>query len=117
MTSNRTASSNVPSVEVSSKKTVTPDSEARDTPTPDTCYYCPTPAVGYTSPALCEKHLDLVVIIEFMVSRNQPVTVAIVQERLAIARQSGAHLALTADDVPAFMTTTYPQQYQMLTDP
>lgn len=65
------------------------------------CTFCSQPviAAGYTDPPMCERHLDLAVIIGFMIDRGQPVTVESVTAMLRQARANGGELVIDAADV------------------
>jgi len=36
------------------------------------CLYCERAAVAYTVPALCEVHLDLAILVEYLVEQKGP---------------------------------------------
>lgn len=72
------------------------------------CKYCPSPTVPYNEPPLCEKHLDLVVIVEFMLDNKQEVTAKTVQAQLRQCIANNGALEITEDDVPNLLAQVLP---------
>lgn len=70
-----------------------------------TCKFCDEPAVDGTWPPLCLKHLDLVVITEYLDSKKQPVTIEAVQEMILICRARNGLLYINVEEVEPLMTT------------
>ena len=60
----------------------------------NTCTYCTRPALANVDPPLCERHLDIAIIAEYLADRGQPVTVDTVTAKLRRCYEN--HGALTA---------------------
>lgn len=77
------------------------------------CQFCDKPAVTNVTPPLCEKHLDLAILVERLKELKQPVTADTVQDLLAKAQANNGQLAITPADVaallPAFLEKRLPQ--------
>lgn len=69
-----------------------------------TCKYCPSPAFSGTTPPLCEAHLDLAFLVEFLTDQGQAVTVESVQALIAQAHSNGGKLSIDADTAAALLT-------------
>lgn len=72
-----------------------------------TCLYCHAPAVHYdglaVDPPMCEIHLDIAVLVEFLRGRGEPVTEANVLRLLDRGRANSDQWTLTAEQVPALL--------------
>lgn len=67
------------------------------------CSRCDRPATPYTTPPLCEFHLDLLMLISDMQKHNILITLANVQQHLQNALAQGGQWALTAADLPGLL--------------
>lgn len=72
-----------------------------------TCLYCHAPAVSYdglaVDPPMCEIHLDIAVLVEFLRGRGEPVTEANVLRLLDRGRANSDQWTLTAEQVPELL--------------
>lgn len=60
-----------------------------------TCAFCEGEATGYTTPALCERHLAAAVIVAYLAARRLPATAANARDLATRYPQPG----LTADEL------------------
>lgn len=71
------------------------------------CEHCDIPAIANTYPPLCPLHLDLVVLIEYLENKGQPLTPEVVGTTLRLAKANGGAWTLTEEKViellPAFL--------------
>jgi hypothetical protein len=72
-----------------------------------TCTYCSAEAVSWrgviVQPPVCAVHYDLLVLVEYMESHNEPITLENVTSRLAWALNNGGNWALTAAQLPELL--------------
>lgn len=73
-----------------------------------TCKFCNEPAVEEpgtfsTDPPMCEKHLDLLLTVEFLVGQNEVPTVRKVKAALDRARSRGGKLTITNEEVQTLL--------------
>lgn len=77
------------------------------------CQFCELNALGQTEPALCEKHLDLAVLAEYLSEHERPVTVETVTELLAVCRANGGLLALEPAEVAGLLSAEFARNYEV----
>lgn len=77
------------------------------------CQFCELSALGQTEPALCEKHLDLAVLSEYLSDHNQPVTAETVTELLTMCQANGGLLALEPAEVAGLLSAEFAQGYRV----
>lgn len=77
------------------------------------CQFCELDALGQTEPALCEKHLDLAVLSEYLSERGQPVTVETVTELLAVCRANKGMVAIEPAEVAGLLSAEFARNYQV----
>jgi len=78
--------------------------------TPQTCKFCNEPAANTlldTDPPMCERHLDLLITVEFIIGQNQDPTVDRVLTLLDRARKRGGKLTITDNEVPAMLPDVF----------
>jgi hypothetical protein len=71
------------------------------------CTYCSAEAVSWRGviiqPPVCAAHYDLLILVEYMEGRNEPVVLESVQHRLAWALSNGGDWAITAGQLPELL--------------
>jgi hypothetical protein len=78
------------------------------------CQFCDQPAADETAAiglALCEKHLDLAVLCEYIADEKRPVTVKTVTALLARCRANNGSLAIDEADVAWLLTGEFASRY------
>lgn len=78
-----------------------------------TCKFCQKPAVSNVVPPMCEEHLDLAVLAEFLDSQGQPVTAENIRDLLDKCQDNDGQLSITAGDVETLMAGEFASKYQM----
>ena len=79
------------------------------------CQFCDRPATDETAAVglvLCEKHLDLAVLCEYLADEKQPVTVEAVTELLARCRANNGDLAINEADVAELLAGEFAARYE-----
>jgi hypothetical protein len=63
------------------------------------CLYCNQPATGYTLPPACEEHADLLLFIDYLTKRDEPVTVETVTALVAECQANNGSVYIDRFDV------------------
>lgn len=77
------------------------------------CTYCPEPATGHTAPLMCDRHLDLAVLTEYLRDQGEPVTVEAVQGLVHICQERNGILHLEVEEVEALLTGDFAERYNI----
>ena len=77
------------------------------------CTFCDQIATGFTKPAMCEAHLDLAVLCEFLARQGQSVTLQAVKETYQFAIKNGGQFALVETDIDQMMSGEFSQKYEV----
>jgi len=67
------------------------------------CTYCDTPALINTAPPLCDRHLDFVIVCEYMASKNIPLNARNISKRIKKCLELGGTLSITPEQVPGLI--------------
>lgn len=78
------------------------------------CKFCDQPAVENVIPPMCNKHLDLAVMAEFLSGQGRPVTVEAIRGLLPQCQANDGELSITAGDVETLMAGEFASKYQIV---
>ena len=77
------------------------------------CKFCNKPATGFTSPPMCEAHLDLTILCEFLARNSKPVTPQMVKETYRFAIENGGRLVISENDIDQMMQGEFTLRYEV----
>ena len=77
------------------------------------CTFCNQQAVSFAKPQMCEAHLDLAILCEFVAKQGKPVTPAAVKETYRFAVENGGEFVLEANDIDFMMLCEFSQKYEV----
>ena len=78
------------------------------------CKFCDQEATGFTLPPMCESHLDLAILCEFLVRQSKPVTPEMVKETYRLAIENGGQFVISEADIDLMMQGEFTQRYEVM---